>query len=611
MNDNDEVEVEVGPGKVSYALAYARHGLRVFPAHWLRPDGTCSYRNPKKCGNPPGKHPIEEKWQESATTDESKIRWWWSRNPEANIGVLCDTITVVDVDPRHGGDDTLHKLEAEHGELPPTPTVITHSGGTHLYFKHVPGLQNAVAFAPGLDIRTLSPKGKVGLVIGVGSVNTGGRYEWDASATIGDVPLAEMTLWLIEIIKAGQGKRGKRSRGAEFSRVTGAPIVNGTRDDALTSAAGRLKWEGKSAEETFEQLKKVRDARVEGGAEEFSDDQVLAKVESVFAYADDDSLQAIPGAPDCYHMNSKGVWYTPPPNKKEEIPDPIWVCSPLSVTAYTRSSDSEDWGRLALFRDADGRPHEWPIPMGLLAADGKELRTRLLDLGLGISTTPAARWALLAYINRCTSVVRVRSVTAPGWHLVEYVLPDCAVGLGGAPGAERVLWQNASAVEHALNVKGTIKEWQENVGKPCAGNSRLVFGVSMAAAAPLLYLLNEESGGFNYVGDSSIGKTTAQRVAGSFCGGSDTPGGYLRSWRATSNGLEAMAQLHCDGLLVLDEMSQVEPREAGQVVYMLGNGQGKSRSNRDGSGQRIKTWRLLALSSGEITLAGGPFGPHD
>jgi Bifunctional DNA primase/polymerase, N-terminal len=221
LNDNDEVEVEVGPGKVAYALAYARHGLRVFPAHWLRPDGTCSCRNPKKCGNSPGKHPIEEKWQESATTDESKIRWWWSRNPEANIGVLCDTITVVDVDPRHGGDDTLHKLEAEHGELPPTPTVITHSGGTHLYFKHVPGLQNAVAFAPGLDIRTLSPKGKVGLVIGVGSVNTGGRYEWDASATIGDVPLAEMPLWLIEIIKAGQGKRGKRSRGAEFSRVTG------------------------------------------------------------------------------------------------------------------------------------------------------------------------------------------------------------------------------------------------------------------------------------------------------------------------------------------------------------------------------------------------------
>jgi putative DNA primase/helicase len=163
-------------------------------------------------------------------------------------------------------------------------------------------------------------------------------------------------------------------------------------------------------------------------------------------------------------------------------------------------------------------------------------------------------------------------VTAPGWHLVEYVLPDCAVGLGGAAdGAERILWQSASAVEHALNVKGTLKEWQENVGKPCARNSRLVFGVSMAAAAPLLYLLNEESGGFNYVGDSSIGKTTAQRVAGSFCGGSDTPGGYLRSWRATANGLEAMAQLHCDGLLVLDEMSQVEPREAGQVVYMLGN----------------------------------------
>lgn len=170
-------------------------------------------------------------------------------------------------------------------------------------------------------------------------------------------------------------------------------------------------------------------------------------------------------------------------------------------------------------------------------------------------------------------------------------------------GAERILWQNTSGIEHALKVKGTLPEWQEHVAGLCAGNSRLAFSVSIAPAASLLYWFGEESGGFNLVGDSSIGKTTVQRIAGSFWGGSNRPGGYLRSWRSTANGLEAMAQIHCDCLLCLDELSQVEPREAGQIVYMVGNGMGKSRARRDGSGRPVAIWRLLVLSSGEITLA--------
>ena len=91
-------------------------------------------------------------------------------------------------------------------------------------------------------------------------------------------------------------------------------------------------------------------------------------------------------------------------------------------------------------------------------------------------------------------------------------------------------------------------------------------------------------------------------MAGSAWGGGE-PGGYVRSWRATANGLEGVALGHCDALLCLDELAQVAARDAGEVAYMLANGAGKSRSARDGSARRAARWRVLFLSSGEIGLS--------
>ncbi len=103
-------------------------------------------------------------------------------------------------------------------------------------------------------------------------------------------------------------------------------------------------------------------------------------------------------------------------------------------------------------------------------------------------------------------------------------------------------------------------------------------------------------------GASSTGKSTALHVAGSVWGGGDT-NGYVRSWRATANGLEGVALSHSDTLLCLDELSQLAAKDAGEAAYMLANGAGKSRSLRDGSARRASKWQVLFLSSGEIGLA--------
>lgn len=67
--------------------------------------------------------------------------------------------------------------------------------------------------------------------------------------------------------------------------------------------------------------------------------------------------------------------------------------------------------------------------------------------------------------------------------------------------------------------------------------------------------------------------------------------------------MEGTCEDHCDALLCLDEMGQVDAREAGEIVYMIANQGGKQRAARDGSARRAKQWRLMFLSIGEISLA--------
>jgi uncharacterized protein (DUF927 family) len=147
-----------------------------------------------------------------------------------------------------------------------------------------------------------------------------------------------------------------------------------------------------------------------------------------------------------------------------------------------------------------------------------------------------------------------------------------------------------------------LEGWKAEIASKCVGNSRLVLCVSTAFAPPLLSIADEESGGFHIKGSSRFGKTVALRLAGSVWGGGGV-NGFARTWRATSNGLEGIAEAHNDALLCLDEMGQVEAREAGEIAYMLANGTGKGRAGRDGSPRRSAQWRLIFLSTGELSLA--------
>lgn len=130
------------PSLKRHALGHAAKGFWIFPLA------------PRK------KSPVIPKAEggrgfQDATTDETQIRRWWDRWPQANIGAEMSARSgrlTIDIDPRNGG--SYDQLVAVHGELPPTLAQQTGDGGVHLIFEH-PGddFLDEMPGVPGVDIK--------------------------------------------------------------------------------------------------------------------------------------------------------------------------------------------------------------------------------------------------------------------------------------------------------------------------------------------------------------------------------------------------------------------------------------------------------------------------
>lgn len=295
-----------------------------------------------------------------------------------------------------------------------------------------------------------------------------------------------------------------------------------------------------------------------------------------------------------FRLTDKGVLFIGM-DKDGHQQQPRWICSPLHVVAKTRDAQSGEWGRLLEWQDDDGITHQWAMPLALLQGDSSDVRKELARLGLAISPNRTARDLLTSYLQVVPIEARARCVDKLGWHGEVFVTASQSIGQT----AEKIVFQNINAIEPALSISGSTSTWRDSIARLAAGNSRLVFAISTAFAPALAKIAGEDSGGFHFRGTSSSGKSTALNVAASVWGNPKT---YCRLWRSTANGLEGLAAMHNDGLLILDELSQMDPREAGEAAYLLANGQRKTRASRTGTVRQSSRWSLFFLSAGEESL---------
>jgi len=265
---------------------------------------------------------------------------------------------------------------------------------------------------------------------------------------------------------------------------------------------------------------------------------------------------------------------------------------PLRVLGRTRDENSKNWGILLEWKDPAGVLHRVALPDELRQKQGRDWASMLA--ADGYSVEPGQHNRFLSFLSGVSTSRFITNTSKVGWYQTCFVLPD--VSIGEADGL--VVLQSLDSMSGLYQTGGTLEGWQEMAGL-CAGNPRFTFALCAAFAGPLLKLAGMEGGGFSFEGPSSCGKTTCLQIAASVWGSPS----HVRTWRTTSNGLESVASLHNDGLLVLDEVGQTTGKDLSEVSYMLANGSGKTRAGRSGGARACASWRLLFLSSGELGFA--------
>ena len=147
------------------------------------------------------KRPYIKKWQLFTKTVHS-------RNINDNIGILTGKtsgITVVDIDIKDNGLVFWQNIKNEYPEII-TPTVITSTGGLHLYFKYEPTLANTIKLVIsgakiGIDIRN-----DHGIVLTPPSKISKKKYKWVKGLSLEDTSIKKIPVWLYNLINETQKK---------------------------------------------------------------------------------------------------------------------------------------------------------------------------------------------------------------------------------------------------------------------------------------------------------------------------------------------------------------------------------------------------------------------
>jgi len=238
------------------ALGYASRGIPVLPLHYplphhgdLQPAGgrhlapsvlpvSCSCRDPD-CGQV-GKHPLGglvPHGVNDATTNRARVLAWWTRHPQANIGLATGhQFDVLDVDGPAGAQ-AIWEFTAAHALHSSGPLVRTGGGGWHYYLAPT-GLGNSRP----RGLEHVDWRGRGGYVVAPPSRHASGHpYQWvggrDLETRMAEVPAPlrarlehrspQRSVGPGELPSTGAASADRYARAAlaqELARVATAPV---------------------------------------------------------------------------------------------------------------------------------------------------------------------------------------------------------------------------------------------------------------------------------------------------------------------------------------------------------------------------------------------------
>ncbi|GHG82727.1 bifunctional DNA primase/polymerase [Streptomyces griseocarneus] len=193
-----------------------------------------------------------------ASSDPSQVRRLFAAAPwAAGYGIACGCVPHylfgLDLDRKNGIDGiaNFHRMATDHGfAVPRTATVVTQSGGLHLWLTAPAGVQipnTASLLADGVDTR-----GSGGYLVGPGSLGPKGYYRYHPDS--GPDAIAPAPAALLALLTADQGGAHSTPVPREPERTAlGSPerrldaLVRFVLDCGPNDLNNRLYWAGRRA----------------------------------------------------------------------------------------------------------------------------------------------------------------------------------------------------------------------------------------------------------------------------------------------------------------------------------------------------------------------------
>jgi len=220
------------PTTLDFALAYAEKGWYVVPVWSVDENGDCRCGRPNnEAGHKPGKHPqanLAPHGHTDSTIDPEVIKQWWSTDPDAGIGVSLahSGLIALDIDPQNGGQESLARLEAEHGVLHSECVAQTQGGGEHRIFKADNNFSYPGTLDKGLDLK------HHGYICVAPTLGVSGEYKWKRGASPLSKSNPAQPSELPELIK----NRARAPSNYTLTEENGVPIATAQTFDDLREA---------------------------------------------------------------------------------------------------------------------------------------------------------------------------------------------------------------------------------------------------------------------------------------------------------------------------------------------------------------------------------------
>lgn len=562
------------------ALQYAEMGWYVLPIR------------------PKSKIPLISSWQKDASNDPEKIKEWWNKYPDANIGINCGLsgFFVIDIDCKDNkrGPEILSNWEDEHGKLPETVTQHTPSGGEHRLYKLPQDfiVKNHVDLLPGIDIRA-----EAGQIVVEPSINNDSmQYVWELSSHPSEIPIVECSTAFLELIKSKQNNK-------KSNQIVLSEISTGSRNTSIFRMLCSLREKGFNKEQLLSAAISIN-ATLDNP---LSDSELKTIVSSCDNYRISGKKYSLPGCDlkefelnENWHISFDGISY----NKSTKDGDmliPFAYAPVIPIECTENLSNNQEFYELNYI--SNNKWKKTRVSRDEMM-DTKKI-IRLAEIGIPINSINSKM--MIKFFDDFISLNKLPikyALDHCGWHEDGKRKVFC-YGRKVIGTTDNYIFDpnedtNIEAISALTN--GGSREESINLIKEVSKHPSIMMGIMHSCAAPILGVLGVQNFFVDYYGKTSTGKTTALKVISSLWGNPEQTSGLINSWNTTKVFPERYAAAMNEIPIFFDESQLCPNGVLDKTIYILANGRGKGRGSLK-SIQTTRYWRTVIFSTGEKDLS--------